>query len=101
MNEKMLQILDGAEDKYPHALEKNFPHVFAKIMEWWTFPTMEKYFDELMMSTRDGKRKGFPSEVAMEIFNLSMVYDKQRKKPASTQAVDMWGEPTEKKKPGV
>ena len=97
----MLQILNGAEDKYPHALEKRFPHIFAKILAWWTFPTMEKYLDELMLDTRGGKREGFPPEVAMEIFNISVIYDKQRKKPASTQAVDMWGEPAEKKKPGV
>lgn len=89
MNEKMLQLLNGAEDKYPHNLEKNFPHVFARIMELWKFPTMEKYFNELMMDTRDGKRKGFPPDAAMEIFNLSMIYDKQRKKPV-TQATDVW-----------
>ena len=96
----MLQILNGAEDKYPHALEKRFPHIFAKILAWWTFPTMEKYLDELMMDTRDGKRQGFPPEVAMEIFNISVIYDKQRKKPASTQAVDMWGRTCGKKETG-
>ena len=89
MNEKMLQILNGAEAKYPHYLEKNFPHVFNRIIELWKLPMMEKYFGELMMDTRDGKRKGFPPEAAMEVFNLSLIYDKQRHKPA-TQATDVW-----------
>ena len=58
---------------------------------------MEKYFTDLMMDTRDGKRKGFPPDAAMEIFNLSLTYDKQIKKPP-TQATDMWQElPSQKK----
>lgn len=100
MNEKMLQILDGAAEKYPHTLEKSFPHVFNKILELWKFPTMEKYFDSLMMDTRDGKRKGFPPDAAMEIFNLSLFYDKQRRKPTS-QATDVWMEVPDVKKPAL
>lgn len=98
MNEKMLQIVSGDETKYPHTLEKNFPHVFAKILELWKFPTMEKYFNELMMDTRDGKRKGFPPDAAMEIFNLSLYYDKQRKKSFSAQATNVWAEVHDLKK---
>ena len=98
MNQKMLQLLNGAEDKYPHTLEKNFPHVFTRIIELWKMPTMEKYFTELMMNTRDGKRKGFPPEAAMEIFNLSLIYDKQIKRPPG-QATDVWQELPDLKKP--
>ncbi len=77
MNDKFMLLLDGAEDKYPHALEQKFPNVLARILERWKLPTMGKYFDELMTNTRDGKRLGFPPEVAMDIFNLSVIHDKQ------------------------
>ena len=100
MNEKMLQLLNGAEDKYPHILEKKFPHVFARILELWKVPAMEKYFTDLMMDTRDGKRKGFPPDAAMEVFNLSLLYDKQRTKPAS-QATDVWLQIPDVKKPAA
>lgn len=100
MNPKMLQLLNGAEDKYPHILEKNFPHVFNRIIELWKLPMGEKYFTELMMDTRDGKRKGFPPDAAMEIFNLSLLYDKQIKKPP-TQATDVWQELPDQKKPKI
>ena len=98
MNEKFLKLLDGAEDKYPHALEKKFPHVLDRLIELWIFPTIDKYFDDLMMNTRDGKRQGFPPDVAMEIFNLSLVHDKQKKRPRDEQGTNVWGEIPEVKK---
>ncbi len=101
MNEKMLLLLNGAVDKYPYILEKNFPHIFTRILELWKMPTMEKYFSELMMDTRGGKRKGFPPEAAMEIFNLSLIYDKQLKAPISAKPKDVWAEVANKKKPVI
>ncbi len=97
MNDKFMLLLDGAEDKYPQALEKKHPHVLAKLLQLWKLPTIDKYFDELMMNTRDGKRKGFSSDVAMEIFNLSLIHDKQHIKQHTGQGTDVWGHVLDKK----
>ena len=75
MNEKVLQILNGNASLYPHAIEQQFPRVFAKILELWDTPALEPYFFELMMDTRNGQRKGFPREVASEILRLSLIYE--------------------------
>ena len=97
MNEQFLKLLGSAEDKYPHTLEKRFPHIIIRLIELWNTPQVEKYFEELMMNTRDGKRQGFPPDVAMEIFNLSMICDKQHKKTHSGQATNVWGDIPDKK----
>ena len=91
MNDKFMLLLDGAEDKYPHVLEKEHPHVLDKLLKLWKLPTIDKYFEELMMSTRVGKRKGFLPDVALEIFNLSLIHDKQHTKKHSGQGTDVWG----------
>ena len=97
MNDNILRLLNGAEEKYPHALEQRYPHVLARILELWKLPAIDKYFDELMMNTRDGKRQGFPPDVAMEIFNLSLIHDKQRPNKPASQATDVWGNVLDKK----
>ena len=91
MNEQFLKLLGSAEDKYPHTLEKRFPHIIIRLIELWNTPQVEKYFEELMMNTRDGKRQGFPPDVAMEIFNLSLISDKQHKKSHTGQGTNVWG----------
>ena len=79
MNKELLQLLDGDEDKYPHTLEKNFPHVFIKIIELWGLPEINKYFIDLMLHTRAVPRKGFPPEAAKEILDLNLINDEQIK----------------------
>jgi hypothetical protein len=79
MNKELLQLLDGAEDKYPHTLERNFPHVFIKIIELWGLPEINKYFIDLMLHTRAVPRKGFPPEAAKEIIDLNLINDEQAK----------------------
>lgn len=79
MNNKLLQLLDGAEDKYPHTLEQRFPHVFIKIIELWGLPAINQYFIDLMLHTRAVPRKGFPPEAAKEILDLNKISDKQAK----------------------
>ncbi|MEQ1742775.1 MAG: hypothetical protein ABL869_09810 [Candidatus Nitrotoga sp.] len=79
MNKKLLQLLDGAEDKYPHTLEQQFPHVATKIMELWGLPAINQYFIDLMLHTRAVPRKGFPPKAAKEILDLSQINDEQTK----------------------
>ncbi|MFZ1546628.1 MAG: hypothetical protein WAT12_05945 [Candidatus Nitrotoga sp.] len=79
MNIKLLQLLDGAEDKYPHTLEQKFPHVFTKIMELWGLPAINQYFIDLMLHTRAVPREGFPPDAAKEILDLSQINDEQTK----------------------
>ena len=79
MNNKLLQLLDGAEDKYPHTLEQHFPHVISKIIELWGSPAIDQYFIDLMLHTRAVPREGFPPAVAKEIFDLNLINDEQIK----------------------
>ena len=79
MNKKLLQLLDGAEDKYPHTLEDQFPHVFIKLIELWGLPEINQYFIDLMLHTRAVPRKGFPPKAAKEILDLNMINDEQTK----------------------
>jgi len=79
MNMKLLQLLNGAEDKYPHTLEQQFPHVFTQILELWGLPAINQYFIDLMLHTRAVPRKGFPPNAAKEILDLSQISDEQTK----------------------
>ncbi len=92
MNEKFLQMIGGVTSYYPQLLEQQFPRVFEKVVQLWGTPAMEPYFNELMMDSRDGKRKGFPQDVASEVLRLSLVYAKTQTKASK----DVWGGVTEK-----
>jgi hypothetical protein len=70
MDEKLLKILKNRMEKYPHALEKQYPRVLNKILALWDTPGIDACFAELMVDDR-GDRAGFPHEVASEIFYLS------------------------------
>lgn len=78
MNEAMLSLVAGEDHLYPHALEKQFSRIMAKIIELWDTPQMEVFFHDLMVDKRGG-RQGFPKEVAVEIYRLSQLYDRTRK----------------------
>ncbi|MGH8717374.1 MAG: hypothetical protein ACREV0_00270, partial [Burkholderiales bacterium] len=76
-NPKMLQIMQGMEDKYPVELERAFPRILNKIAELWEMPEARTYFEELMVDRR-GNRKGFPPKIAEEILFLSNLHNKLR-----------------------
>ena len=92
MNEKILQMIGGAANYYPHQLELQFPRVLEKIQQLWDTPSLEVYLNELLMDTRDGQRKGFPHEVASEILRLGMIFAAQYKQASR----DVWGSISEK-----
>jgi uncharacterized protein len=86
MNEKLLKLLVGQEERYPHALEQQYPRVFNRILELWESPEIDQYFQTLLVDQR-GNRKGFPGEVVSDIFFLSVAHPKLRNRP---QVVATW-----------
>lgn len=94
MNETLLKKLKGRSELYPNALEQQFPRVFEKIIQLWDLPNCETFLDELLVDKREGKRAGFPPEVASEIMRLTMFYANQHQQSGG----DMWGNVSEKQR---
>ena len=88
MNPRLLNLLNGKEDIYPHLLEEKFPRVFNKLLELWRTPDIDVYLQDLMMDKRGGDRAGFPPEAAMEIIRLSNFLYEVRNAGKSVQAWD-------------
>jgi hypothetical protein len=74
MDARLLKILNNSDQNYPHALEKQFPRVFEKIMALWNSSEFDAYLADLMTTTRTD-RQGFPREVASDIIYLSMLHE--------------------------
>ena len=89
MNQTLARYLQGYESKYPHQLERGYNRVLEKIVQLWETTEMEPYFNELMMGGGRASRQGFPADVAMEIFVLSVAYEEIRRKPAP-ESEDVW-----------
>ena len=70
---ELLANLGSHADVYPAHVEQSFPRILAKIVALWGKPELEEFLSSLMVSDRPG-RQGFPPDVAMEIFRLSMVH---------------------------
>jgi len=88
MNEAILKLLQGEDRFYPHELEKQYPHILNKIVELWDTPQMEAYFVDLMVDKR-GTRKGFPQDVATEIYYLDQIYERLRSTSTATD-INPW-----------
>ncbi len=87
MNERLLSLLKGNEDIYPHVLEERFPRVFGKLLELWQTPHIDDYLKDLMVDKRAGDRQGFPPAAAMEIIRLSNYLHELR---AAGKEVQAW-----------
>ena len=96
MDQRLLHILDNREQNYPHALERQYPRVFRKLMDLWDSDDIDAYFLDLMVSDRPD-RQGFPPDVASDIVYLSMVHERQR----GRDEVDPWGHVSEKIKQAI
>ena len=102
MNEKLLHLLGGKEDLYPKNLEKRYPRVVNRIADLWHSKEIDAYFTDLMTDTRDGSRHGFPSELASEIFSLSLVHAKLRsQKQQDAAVVNPWDDVEASKKAAI
>lgn len=59
----------------PHRIALHFPHIANRFAQVWHSPNLTTaYFDELMLDRR-GDRKGFPSDVALELTVLKRHHD--------------------------
>ena len=70
---ELLTHLGAHADVYPAHIEQGFPRILAKIVALWGKPGLDDFLSSLMVSDRPG-RQGFPPDVAMEIFRLSMLH---------------------------
>jgi hypothetical protein len=72
---KLLAHLKGHEDKFPHKTAVQFPHVIAKLAEFWPNPALLRPYVQQLLLTRREARAGFPLDVYNEIDALNEVYD--------------------------
>jgi len=79
MDQKLVKILGGNTEHYPHLLEKKYPRIFSTLMLLWDAPEIDEYFTKLMVNERID-REGFPPEVAAEIMYMSLIHAGQHKK---------------------
>jgi len=84
MNEKFNALLGAHADRYPHRLEANFPHVIDRMVALWGSSELRPFLDALLLADRPG-RKGFPPEVATEIFRLVSVLDELGEEPGNNK----------------
>lgn len=89
MDQRLIRILGGTTEHYPHALEGKFPRILTTIMSLWDGDEIDAYFMGLMVNDRIG-RAGFPPDVAADIMHLSLVHAAQ----ASPDKIkDIWEVP--------
>lgn len=60
-------------DYYPNQLERVFPHILSRVVASWGQSGLDAYLNELMVPEHL-ERRGFPSEVAIEILQLAAVH---------------------------
>ena len=87
MNERLLKVLDGNPEFYPHFLEERFARVFNKIVDLCETKLIEAYLLDLMVDKRGGTRQGFPPEAATEIVRLGRYFSTLE---ARKNALDVW-----------
>ena len=71
------QLGEDAAHLYPAELEKQFPRILKRIVELWRSPDLDRYFEELMTTSRYD-RQGFPEPVALELLRLSSLHASYR-----------------------
>lgn len=70
---RLLAKMGRYSDQYPEQIERQFPHILARIADLWGSAELVSYLDQLMFTDREG-RQGFPPEVALEMFNVFDVH---------------------------
>lgn len=88
MIEALSQYLAAMPDKYPHALERFYPHLAQKVADLWGKEGFDAFLSDLMVADHEG-RQGFPPEVGAELFRLSMAYE-QWKGASKPKEADPW-----------
>lgn len=72
-------------------INDKFPHIGKRIELMWGSNECAVYINSLLTDTRDGKRKGFPREVADALFRLSNLHDVEFPYSA-LKIVDIWNQ---------
>lgn len=90
---RLHSLLGAHAGKFPHHTAQRFPHVVDRLADLWGTPAIDGYFSELMVAD-DRRKQGFPPEVALEIFALSMLHDSLF--PKAAQRGDAWVEALER-----
>ena len=80
MDEKIQALFNINSVHYPRELARQYPKILEKIVDMWTSATIDEYFSELILDTRNDQRQGFPSNVAEEILRLSVINTKYRER---------------------
>jgi len=89
MQQQYLTLIKGHEQYYPTHLVEKFPRVAKKILDlWFSENVLTGYFKSLMLTDKYD-REGFPSEVMLDIFNLSQVYEKINN-AGNLKSTDVW-----------
>jgi hypothetical protein len=78
----------------PNALVQHFPRIANRIAALWETPLRcEKYLDELLFDTRNGKRQGFALKIAFEISNVKALMSESmecRRQALKPNHVNVW-----------
>lgn len=78
MDDKIHTLFNVNSVHYPHNLANQYPQILQKIVALWDSETIDTYFTNLIMDTRNDQRQGFPPAVAAEILRLSTINSKYR-----------------------
>lgn len=101
MNSKIEQIVVSQNEKYPHELERNHPHVLEKIAGLWESPSqLDQYFETLMITEPGRERQGFSPSVAIDIFRMQRLHARVHP-PKTSPRKDPWESIQIKKQPEV
>jgi hypothetical protein len=87
----LLASLGDQSAAYPERTVALFPHIASRLSELWGTPDGEHYLHDLLVCDRSD-RKGFPEDVAVEIFRLSVLHSVT---VSGEGRGAEWGDPTE------
>jgi len=90
---RLYTLLGAHAAKFPHQTALRFPHVVDRLADLWGTPAIDGYFSGLMVAD-DRRKEGFPPDVALEIFALSMLHDSLF--PPTVARRDAWAEALER-----
>jgi hypothetical protein len=71
-------------------INREYPHVGRRIAVSWGRPDFTPYVNDLINNSRDGKRAGFPREVAVALFRLMQEHDVAYPQH-QLKVADIWG----------
>jgi len=96
LHQRLLGLL-GEEHAglYPLALEREFPRILDALVGLWGKPGCDDYLGELTL-TRRVNRRGFPEDVAVELFHLARLHESFGFRPDSPATAWDWADDSDK-----